>query len=201
LARSTRSRKLGINLDCELTRIVDSIEAVDVCGEESNLGAERLTCLLVKWCEEVCLGRSEAVVEGVEELCALLGDDDLPSPPIGRIRPAFDQVCRFEVVEEVGHDGAVDTQMLGQGELAPHDAPGGSGQNLIATGTAREAGDRGERSRHVGPKDRAEAPSEVICQCVVTPARLVGSLSLTRDVGHACSIRGLQPEKISKPIF
>jgi hypothetical protein len=166
-----------------------------VCGKEPNLGAERLTCLLVEWCEEVCLGRSEAVVEGSEELGPLLGDDDLASPPIGRIRPTFDQVCRFEIIEEVGHDGAINTQMLGQGELAPHDALGGSGQDLVATRTAREVGDRGVRSRDVGPKDRAETPPEVIGQCVVTSAWVVGSLSLTRDVGHTRSIRGAPGRK------
>ncbi len=146
----------------------------------------------------MCLGRPEAVVEGGEELGPLLGDDDVARAPIGRIRSTFDQAGRFEIIEEVGHDGAVDTQMLGQGELAPHDALGGSGQDLVATRAAREVGDSGVRGRDVGPKDRAEAPPEVIRQCVVTSAWVGGSVSLTRDVGHIASIRALEVEKRSQ---
>ena len=89
------------------------------------------------------LGRPEALIEGGQEFGALLGDDDVAGAPIGRVGPTFDQVCCFEVVEEVGHDGAVDTEVLGQGELAADGAPGGSGQHLIAAWAAGEVGHRG----------------------------------------------------------
>jgi hypothetical protein len=149
----------------------------------------------------MCFRRPEPAVEGGEERGPLPGDHDVAGAPIGRIGPAFDQAGRFEVVEEVGHDGAVDAQVLGQGELASDDTPSGGGQDLVATWAAGEVGDRGVRGRHVGPKDRAETPTEVICQRVVTSAWFVGSLSLTRDVGHFLSIRALEPGTDAKEIF
>jgi hypothetical protein len=88
--------------------------------------------------------------------------------------------------------------MLGQGELAPDNAVGCSGQNLVAARAAGQIGHRGVRGRHIGPKDRAEAPPKVMGQGVVTSAWVGGSLSLTRDVSHMCSIRALRPEKIPK---
>ena len=121
--------------------------------------------------------------------------------PIGRIRPTFDQACRFEVIEQVGHDGAVDTEMLRQGQLAPHHAMGRRGEDLVATRPAREVGHRGVRRRDVGPKDRAEAPPEICGQGVVTSAGVAGSLPLTREVAHAFSIRALKGETESLEIF
>ena len=135
------------------------------------------------------LRRSEAVVEGGEEIGPLLGGDDVASSAISRIRTTLDQVFGFEIIEEVGHHGAVDPEMLGQGELAPHGALCGGREDLVAPRTAGEVGDRGVGCRDVGPKDRAQAPPEVISQCVVTSARAAGSISLTRDIVHIFIIR------------
>jgi hypothetical protein len=71
-----------------------------------------------KWGKQVGLRRPEAVIQAGEELVSLFGGDDSAGAPIGRIRATLDQFRRFEVVEEVRHDGTVDSEVLGQGELA-----------------------------------------------------------------------------------
>ncbi len=72
------------------------------------------------------LDRPEPVIEACEKFVALLGGDDSASAPVGWIKAALDQARRFEVVQEVGHDGAVDTEVLGEGELAANGALSGS---------------------------------------------------------------------------
>jgi hypothetical protein len=54
----------------------------------------------------------EAVIEGRQELGSLFGGDDATGAPICRIGAAFDQAGGFEVIEQVGHDGAVDSEVL-----------------------------------------------------------------------------------------
>jgi hypothetical protein len=144
---------------------------------------------LVKGGEDVGLCRSEALIELGEELDAVLGGDNAASSPISRIRVAFDQGRRFEVIEEVGHDGPVDAKVLGQGELAPNSALGGSGKDLVAPRTAWEVGDRLMGGGHVGPKDRAESPSEVVGQGVVAATGNPDLDSVTRGVVHTLIIR------------
>ena len=135
------------------------------------------------------LRRSEALIEAGEELDAVLGGDDSAGSPISRIWVALDQGRRFEVIEEVGHDGAVDAEVLGQGELAPDSALGGGGKDLVAPRTAGEVGDRGMGGRDVGPKDHAQAPSEVVGQGVVAAAGVPDFVSVTRGVVHTPIIR------------
>ena len=94
---------------------------------------------MVKWGEQVGLCLPETPVKLGEQLGAVMGGNDSPSSPVGRIRAALDQVRRLEVIEEVGHHRAVDTEVLGQGELAPNGAAGGRGKHLVAPGTARWA--------------------------------------------------------------
>jgi hypothetical protein len=60
----------------------------------------------------VGLCRLEAVIESRQEFGALFGSDNSASAPVGRIGAAFDQAGGFEVVEEVGHDCAVDSEVL-----------------------------------------------------------------------------------------
>jgi hypothetical protein len=64
------------------------------------------------------LRRPKAVIEGREELGAVLRGDDSARSPVGRIGTAFDQFRGFQVIEQVGHDRSVDSEVLGQGELA-----------------------------------------------------------------------------------
>jgi hypothetical protein len=80
---------------------------------------------LVKGSEQVGLCLPETPIKLGEELGAVLGGDNSASSPVGRIRAALDQLRRLEVVEKVGHHRAVDTEVLGQGELAPNGAVGG----------------------------------------------------------------------------
>ena len=64
------------------------------------------------------LGSREAVVEANEEFVALLGGEDPAGLLVGRVRASLNQVGGFEVVDEVGHDCAVHSEVLGEGELA-----------------------------------------------------------------------------------
>jgi hypothetical protein len=184
-----RRGQLGVNLLRQLTRAVERIERVDPRGEQANLGPERPARLLVEGGEEVGLRRSEALIELGKKLDAVLGGHHSASSPISRIRVAFDQGRRFEVIEEVGHDGAVDAEVLGQGELAAHSALGGGGKDLVAPRTAGEVGDRLMGGCHVGPKDRAQAPSEIVGQGVVAAAGNPTFASVTRGVVHTLIIR------------
>src|ERR1700682_6002179 len=110
------------------------------------------------------LHRPKAVIEGSEELGAELCGDDTASSPVCRIGAALDQSRRFQVIEEVGHDRSVDSEVLGQGKLAPDSALSGGGKDLVTPRAARKVGHGGERGRGVRPQDRAQAPSEVPCQ-------------------------------------
>jgi hypothetical protein len=83
------------------------------------------------------LRRPEAVIEGREELGAELRGDDSASSPVGRIGAALDQFRRFQVIEEVGHDRSVDSEVLGQGELATDSALSGGGKDLVTPRAAR----------------------------------------------------------------
>src|SRR4030081_1408476 len=52
-----------------------------------------------------------------------------------------------EVIDEVGHDRPVDSEVLGQGELAVDSALSGGGQDLVAPRAARKGGHRGGGGR------------------------------------------------------
>ena len=110
------------------------------------------------------LHRPEAVIEGREKLGAQLGGDDSPSPPVGRIGAPLYQAGRFEVIEKVGHDRPVDSQMLGQGELARNGALSGGGKDLVAPWAAGKVGHRGVCGRGIRTKDHAQTPAEVVRQ-------------------------------------
>ena len=98
----------------------------------------------------------KALMELGKEVRAVLRGDNSARPPISRIRAALNQVRCLEVVEEIGHDRAVDAEVLGQGELAPNGALGGRRQHLVAAWTARKVGNGMVRSSDVGPKQSAQ---------------------------------------------
>jgi hypothetical protein len=137
----------------EITWAIERVESVGPCCEQPNLGTEGLARLEVERGEQVGLDRPEAVVEGREELGAELRGDDSPSSPVGRIGSALDQACRFEVIEEVGHDRSVDSELLGQGELAANSALSGCKENLVAPWAAGEVGHRGVCGLGIRTKD------------------------------------------------
>ena len=88
--------------------------------------------------------------------------DDPPSSSIGGIGTTRNQVSRFEIVEEVGHDGSVHPQQLAECELARDVAAGGRGEYLVTPGATRKVGHRRVGRRDVRPKNRAEPPAEVV---------------------------------------
>ncbi|HEX4865246.1 MAG TPA: hypothetical protein VFV02_14340, partial [Acidimicrobiales bacterium] len=78
-------------------------ERVGPCRKQPNLGAEGLACLAVERREHIGLRCAESVIEGRQELGAKLRGDDSASSPVRGIGPTLDQLCRFQIVEEVGH--------------------------------------------------------------------------------------------------
>jgi hypothetical protein len=148
----------------EIARSVGQGERVRPCRNQPNLGAEGLACLVVERGKHIGLGCPEPVIEGLEELGAELRRDDSASSPVGGVGPTLDQLGRLEIVEEVGHDCSVDTEVLGQGKLAANGALSRCGKDLVTPRAAGKVGDRGVRGRGVRPQDHAQAPSEVACQ-------------------------------------
>lgn len=130
------------------------------------------------------LHRPEPGIQGPEELCAELGGDDSAGSPVGRIGAALDQARRFEVIEEVGHDRPVHSEVLGQGELATNSALSGGGKDLVAPRATRKVAHRVVRGRRIRPKDHAEAPSEVACQRADAAGGVPNFVAVTRDVLH-----------------
>jgi len=110
------------------------------------------------------------------------------------------QAGAFEVVEQVGHHGAVDAQVGGERELASPRSLGAGREHLIAaraTGQAFEG--RGGRLR-VLPEDDAQRPAEVglhrraagrVRPGRLDPARTPGG-DLGRSTGHVPIVRGVR---------
>ena len=142
--------------------------------------------------------RPEAVIEGREELGTELCGDDSASSPVGWIGAALDQARTFEVIEEVRHDRTVDSEMLGQSELATNRALVGGGKDLVAPRTAGNVSQGGARRPDVGPKEHAQAPSEVVCQRVLAARGIANFVTVTRAVVHHPIIR-LPPDKRRSP--
>jgi hypothetical protein len=147
--------------------------------------------------EEVGLCGPKTPLKLGKEVGAVLSGDNSVRPPISRIRAALNQVRCLEVIEEIGHDCAVDAEVLSQRELTPDGALGSGREHLVAPWTARKVGNCIERSGDVGPKHSAQAPTEIVCQCVVTSAWIVGSVSLTRKIDHIFIIRLGEREALS----
>jgi hypothetical protein len=130
------------------------------------------------------LRRVKAVIEGGEEFGAELRGDDSASPPVGRIRTALDQLRRFEAIYEVCHHRSVDSEVLGQGELATDNALSGRGKDLVPPRAAGKVGHRGARGRGVRPQDHAQAPSEIACQRADAAGGVANTVKGTRAVIH-----------------
>jgi hypothetical protein len=120
-----RSGYLSVHLVHKVTRAVGRVESIELGGEQPNLSSERIVRLSIKGSKQMGLCLPKPVIETCEKFVALLGGDDSAGAPIGRIRAALDQAHRFEVIEEVGHDCTVDSEVLGEGELAADGALSG----------------------------------------------------------------------------
>jgi hypothetical protein len=141
---------------------------------------------------------SEAVIEAGEEFVALLGGDDSAGAAVGRIRATLNQTGGFEVIEQVGHDRTVDSEVLGQGELATDGALSGGGKHLVAPRTAGEVGHRGMGGLDVGPKNHAQAPSQVVRQRVVATLGAPYLVTVASGVVHDPIIRAGQRSVVDK---
>jgi hypothetical protein len=130
-----------------------------------------------------------------KEIGAALGGHNSASSPIGRIRSAFDEVRRFEIIKEIGHDRTVDAEELSQGELAPNCPLGRCRKDLVAPGTTREIGDRLVCGCDVGPKHRAKTPAEVVRQGVVTATGFADIVAVTREVVHLFNHTAPDPKR------
>ncbi len=113
-----RSRYFGIHLVGRFTWAVGRVESIELGGEQPNLSTERNTGPGAERGQKVGFRCPKAVIEAGEKFVALLGGDDSAGAPIGRIGSSLDQAGGFEVIEEIRHDRTVDSQVLGQGELA-----------------------------------------------------------------------------------
>ncbi len=149
--------------------------------------------VLLEGGEQLGLGGSQAVVEGGQQVGAAGGGDDLSGPPVGGIRTPLDQAGGLEIVEEVGHDRAVDAEVMGEGQLAAHPAVGRSGEDLVAAGTAGQIGHRGVGGADIGPEDHTEPPTQILRQGV-RAARAGGFVWMAGGLAHATHLRRSSPE-------
>jgi hypothetical protein len=191
LARSISgagSGEFGVHLIRKVARAVGRVENIELGSEQPNLSTERTARLGAKRGQKVGFRCPEAFVETGEEFIALLGGDDSAGAPVGRIGASLDQAFGFEVVEEVGHDRTVYSEVLGESELATDRALSGRRKHLVAPGAAGKVGDCGMGGLDIGPKNHAQTPSEIICQPVCA-AQGVLYLALASDVVHQPIIR------------
>ena len=88
----------------------------------------------------------------------------------------------------------VESEMLGQSELVTNRALAGGGKDLVAPRTAGNASQGGARRPDVGPKEHAQAPSEVVCQRGLAARGIANFVTVTRAVVHSPIIRP-EPDK------
>ena len=119
-ASTTSSRSQGLS---------SGSSGSDLGGKHPDLRAEAFARGGVEGGQQAGLCGLEAVIESSEELGSLSGGHDATGAAVGRIGPAFDQADGFEVVEEIGHDRAVDSEVLGERELAADSALRGGGEH------------------------------------------------------------------------
>ncbi len=187
-----RSRYFGVHLISEVARAVRRVEGLELGGEQPNLGTEGIARLGAERGQQLGLRRPQAFIEGREEVVALLGGDDSARPPVGRIRAALDQIRRLEVIQQIGHNRTVDSEMLGEGELAPNGALRGGREDLVTPWATRKVGHSGVGRLDIGPKDHPQAPSEVVSQRAPTPRRVPALMTMISGVVHHPIIRTRQ---------
>ena len=95
--------------------LVDAVELVDGATQEfpEPLGVGRH-----KSGEDPLLDVVETTVELWEQTAAAGGGDDLVRPSVGDVDTALDELGVDELVDEVGHDGAIDAESPGERTLA-----------------------------------------------------------------------------------
>jgi hypothetical protein len=125
----------------------------------------------------------------------------LTGAPISGIGATLDQTGGFEVVEEVGHDRSVDSEVLRESELAADGAVGSSGERLIAAGTAGQIRHRGVRGGDVGPEDRPESPTQIVRQRIATAAYRLCRVLVLSDIGHDFIVTGPRKKVLMQDVL
>jgi hypothetical protein len=77
----------------------------------------------------------------------------------------------------------------------------GSGEHLIAAGTAGQVSDCGVRGGDVGPEDRPEPPSQIVCECIATAADRHCGASVLRDIGHDAILRVIRKKVFNHDVL
>jgi len=95
----------------------DRVEVVAAGGQPLEQCLEAGLIVAGQAAEDVRLQAVEAAAELLERGAAVVGGDDGARAAVGRVGPALEQAGLFHVVEQVGHDRAVDAEALGD-ELA-----------------------------------------------------------------------------------
>lgn len=127
-----------------------------------------------------------------------MGGQDPAGAPVGRIGAALDQAGGFEVIEEVGHDRTVDSEVLGESELAPNGALSGGGKDLVSPRATRKVGHSGVGCLDVGPKDHSQSPSEVVRQRVFAARGIPDFVAAASAVVHHPIIRAGRRSVVDK---
>jgi hypothetical protein len=106
--------------------------------------------------ENVVLGGAQPFVEAGEPLAAPWSGHDPTSAAVGGVGLAFYDLCRLEVVEEVGHDGPIDPEMLCQFQLTGDRTAAGGGEDLVAPWSTGQIGQDGLDRFEVRPEHHSE---------------------------------------------
>src|SRR5215469_2273328 len=120
---------------------------------------------LVSWLqarEQVLLGAGETGVQVLENLAPMRSGGYPAAAAVGGVGLTLDQAGAFQVVEQVGHDRAVDAQALGHRGLAARLVASGGAQHLVAAVAAGNTAGHGVGRLYVRPEHYGEAPAEVI---------------------------------------
>jgi FMN-dependent NADH-azoreductase len=121
----------GRVLGGELLRHLARVHLSHLGGEPSQELAEHVALRGVERREQVLLGLAEPMFQLTEPPLPGVAEDHLPGASIGGIGTASDQSCGLELVEQVGHHGAVDAQLVGEGELVARLTPAHGRESLM----------------------------------------------------------------------
>jgi len=206
LARRSRATSLarsgyfGVHCVGKVTWAVGRVENIEPGGEQPNLRTECVARPGAKRGQEVGFCCPEAIIEAAEEFVALWGGHDPAGAPVRGIRAALDQAGGFEVIEKVGHDRTVHSEVLGQGELAGDGALRSGGKHLVAPRTSGKIGHRGMGRLDIGPKNHTQAPSEIVGQRVCAARGCALFVPVTSDLVHEPIIRA-EPRSVGGKIL
>ncbi len=108
---------------------------------------------------------------------------DAAGAPVGRVGLALDEPGPLDVVEQVGHDGPVDAELLGEGQLGALPSDGGGGEHLINARPARHVAHHGVGDLHVGAEHHAQRPPQIGID-----RNVIGGTGV-RDIAWRCRCR------------